>query len=296
MTENEFLLQDRITKIKSIIQYYGEENFYISYSGGKDSTVLSALIDLSIPNNRIPRVFVNTGIELNKIVDFVKSRKEKDERIIIIAPTKNIKSILNIKGYPFKSKRHSKYLDLFQRLGKTRTIRKYIGEFKENEKPWVLQRRCPKKLLYQFNGDFAIRVSDKCCDELKKQPLKKWQKDNNKTISILGIRRQEEGNRVNAKCIFYSNNKIKSFNPLAPITNNFIDWFIEQYKIEICDLYKAPYNFDRTGCKGCPFNVNLQSELETLGKYFPSELKQCEIIWRPIYDEYRRIGYRLKGR
>ena len=27
--------------------------------------------------------------------------------------------------------------------------------------------------------------------------------------------------------------------------------------------------------------------------YLPAERKQCEIIWKPIYDEYRRIGYRL---
>lgn len=40
MTDNEFLLQDRLQKIRQIINKYGEENFYISFSGGKDSTVL----------------------------------------------------------------------------------------------------------------------------------------------------------------------------------------------------------------------------------------------------------------
>ena len=24
------------------------------------------------------------------------------------------------------------------------------------------------------------------------------------------------------------------------------------------------------------------------------ELLECEIIWKPVYDEYRRIGYRLR--
>ena len=32
-----------------------------------------------------------------------------------------------------------------------------------------------------------------------------------------------------------------------------------------------------------------------LEKFFPSERKQCEMIWKPVYDEYRRINYRLKG-
>jgi len=29
-------------------------------------------------------------------------------------------------------------------------------------------------------------------------------------------------------------------------------------------------------------------------KHLPNEAKQCEMIWKPIYDEYRRINYRLK--
>ena len=37
MTDNEFLLFDRLEKIRSVIDKYGEENFYISFSGGKDS-------------------------------------------------------------------------------------------------------------------------------------------------------------------------------------------------------------------------------------------------------------------
>ena len=32
MTENEFILNDRITKIKSVIDKYGENNFYIGFS------------------------------------------------------------------------------------------------------------------------------------------------------------------------------------------------------------------------------------------------------------------------
>ena len=29
-------------------------------------------------------------------------------------------------------------------------------------------------------------------------------------------------------------------------------------------------------------------------KVLPNERKQCEFIWKPVYEEYRRIGYRLK--
>ena len=74
--EAQMLLQDRIQKIKQIIGKYGEENFYISFSGGKDSTVVSALIDMAIPGNTIPRVYANTGIEYRLIVDFVERERE----------------------------------------------------------------------------------------------------------------------------------------------------------------------------------------------------------------------------
>ena len=76
MTENEFLLADRIAKIKSTIEKYGEENFYISFSGGKDSTVLSALVDMALPGNTIPRVYANTGIEYKLILEFVERERE----------------------------------------------------------------------------------------------------------------------------------------------------------------------------------------------------------------------------
>lgn len=77
MTENEFLLADRIAKIKSINEQYDlEHNAYISFSGGKDSTVLSHLVDEALPGNTIPRVFFNTGIEYKLLVSFVERERE----------------------------------------------------------------------------------------------------------------------------------------------------------------------------------------------------------------------------
>jgi hypothetical protein len=31
-----------------------------------------------------------------------------------------------------------------------------------------------------------------------------------------------------------------------------------------------------------------------MARLMPVEERQCEIIWKPVYDEYRRINYRLK--
>ena len=77
MTENEFLLEDRLNVIRDTIAKYGEENFYLSFSGGKDSTVVHHLLDMAIPGNKIPRVFSNTGIEYNAIVEFVRERERE---------------------------------------------------------------------------------------------------------------------------------------------------------------------------------------------------------------------------
>lgn len=149
----------------------------------------------------------------------------------------------------------------------------------------------PDVLKYQWLED--LNISDKCCLKTKEEPIKTWEKENNKPHKILGLMREEGGRRVTAKCKAFKDGKL-SFSPLAVMTKDWEEWFIKEYNIRLCELYYDPYNFDRTGCLGCPFNPNIQRELETIGRYFPTERKQAEIIWQPVYEEYRRIGYRLK--
>ena len=290
MTENEFLLEDRLQKIRQIINKYGEENFYISFSGGKDSTVLSALVDMALPENKIPRVYANTGIELNMIRDFVYEMQKTDNRIIIVKPAIPIKPMLEQEGYPFKSKVHAHCVNLYQIGSDNKMVLGYLGKRPET---WH-SRTCPKILRYQFTEQNDLRISDKCCIRLKEEPLINYGKANNKKITILGTMRVEGGRRSNLQCLLFEENKLKKFQPLAPVTKEWENWFIVEYDIEICDIYKPPYNFDRTGCKGCPFALHLQHELDVLEEFFPNERKQCEEIWKPVYDEYRRIGYRLK--
>lgn len=288
--DNEFLLFDRIQKIKQVISIYGEKNFYIAFSGGKDSTVLSALIDMAIPDNEIPRVYVNTGIDLNMIRDFVFEMGKSDSRVNIITPSKSVKKMLETEGYPFKSKIHSHVIDLFQSKSSNKMIDGYRGNRPEQ---WHCNT-CPKILEYQFSDDFKLKVSDKCCLRMKEEPLIDYANNNKKSIAIIGTMRVEGGRRTKINCLQFKGKKLSKFQPLAPMTKEWEEWFINEYNVQICDIYKPPYNFTRTGCKGCPFALHLQNELDTLEKFFPAERKQCEYIWQPVYDEYRRIGYRLK--
>ena len=90
-----------------------KKNAIIGISGGKDSTVVHHLVDMALPNNKIPRVFSNTGIEFKAIVDFVKSLN--DPRMVIIQPKKKVRETLEKVGYPFKSKLYSQHYATYRR-------------------------------------------------------------------------------------------------------------------------------------------------------------------------------------
>ena len=87
-------------RIRMWVREFGESGVYVSFSGGKDSAVLSHLVDRTIPGNEIPRLFVNTGLEYPEIVAFVK----KEPRLVMIRPEMNFKKVIETFGYPFISK------------------------------------------------------------------------------------------------------------------------------------------------------------------------------------------------
>ena len=269
-----------------------ENKSYISFSGGKDSTVLSSLFDIALPDNKIPRVYINTGIDYRAIFDFVKEFGKRDSRLQIIAPTQNIKKMLEENGYPFKSKEHSQKVALYQRSGETKTVINYLG--KGNKKTFL----CPNVVKYNFTPDFTLKVSDKCCYKLKKEPVAKWAEENNRPITVTGIRQGEGGLRqsVTSCAVFYDEKckELHKFHPLLPVNDDFIEQFAAKFKIKFCSLYYPPFNFKRTGCKGCPYSTDIQRQLDLMAELLPQERKQCEIIWKPVYAEYRRIGYRLR--
>lgn len=110
------------------------------------------------------------------------------------------------------------------------------------------------------------------------------------------MRAEEGGLRKQIKGCILTDDRghLKKFHPLLVVSEEFEEWFIERQSIKLCKLYYPPFNFKRTGCKGCPLSLELQNQLEVMSYLLPNERKQCELIWKPIYDEYRRIGYRLK--
>ena len=290
--DNELLLFDRLQVIKATNEKYDlEHNAYLSFSGGKDSTIVHYLLDQALPNNRIPRVFIDTGIEYQMIRDFVLKLAKNDDRFVILKPTQPIKPMLEKYGYPFKSKQHSHNVALYQHSGIGLSVKRYLGIIESNTK-----FRCPKSLEYQFTPEFKIKLSDQCCNNLKKKPIHKWERENNRRVAITGMRQSEGGQRASIKgCILTdSKGKLTKFHPLLVVSDEWEEWLIERESLSLAPLYCQPYNFKRTDCKGCPFSLDLQEQLEIMEQYMPNERKQCEWIWKPVYDEYRRINYRLK--
>ena len=69
-------------RIREWVNRFGEDGVYVSFSGGKDSTVLLHIVREMYPN--IPAVFVDTGLEYPEI------RKKEDvqnaiEAMMVIA-------------------------------------------------------------------------------------------------------------------------------------------------------------------------------------------------------------------
>lgn len=138
-----------------------------------------------------------------------------------------------------------------------------------------------------------FKISDKCCYKLKKENAHKWEEANNRYIAMTGIRAEEGGMRNQNGCTIFQDDKLKKFHPIKVVSDEWEEEFIKRNNIKLCDLYYPPYNFKRTGCKGCGFSLNLQEQLLTMKKLLPNEYKQCLHLWKPVYDEYVRLGYRL---
>lgn len=89
------------TRIRAWVDQFGKDGVYVSFSGGKDSTVLLHLVRELYPE--IPAVFVDTGLEYPEIRQFVKTF----DNVIWLKPKMNFKQVIAKYGYPFFSKETS---------------------------------------------------------------------------------------------------------------------------------------------------------------------------------------------
>lgn len=85
-------------RIKEWVEFYGVDGVCVSFSGGKDSTVLLHIARSMYPN--IKAVFSDTGLELPSIRSFVKTHENVDW----LKPKMTFGEVVKQYGYPLFSK------------------------------------------------------------------------------------------------------------------------------------------------------------------------------------------------
>lgn len=85
-------------RIREWVGHFGIDGVYVSFSGGKDSTVLLHIARQIYPDMKA--CFVDTGLEYPEIREFVKTF----DNVEWLKPKMNFKQVIQKYGYPFISK------------------------------------------------------------------------------------------------------------------------------------------------------------------------------------------------
>lgn len=171
---------------RRIRDWYSEFwDVYVSFSGGKDSTVLSDLVArvCQQTNYRMVMVFSDTGLEYPEIrkfvpqyVEYLKQKYNIEIELVIVKPEMTFKKVIQTVGYPIGSKKIARMIydckHPTEKNQATRTL--YMTGVKRDgtiSKAFKLSKRWMKMI------DSKFEVSDKCCDIMKKEPTKKFEKE-----------------------------------------------------------------------------------------------------------------------
>lgn len=141
---------------------------YLSFSGGKDSTVLLHIIRQMYP--QMPAVFSDTGLEYPAIRRFVR----QFENIIWVKPEQSFKDVVIRYGYPVIGKEVASYVWVARHSCdgpfKQGRLARLEGTSRRKDGQLSIYNR-PK---YRFLLDAPFEISDLCCREMKKKPLHRY--------------------------------------------------------------------------------------------------------------------------
>jgi 3'-phosphoadenosine 5'-phosphosulfate sulfotransferase (PAPS reductase)/FAD synthetase len=253
-------------RIQEWINEYGVEGVYVAFSGGKDSTVLLHIVREMYPN--VEGVFANTGNEFPEIVQFVR----KQENIKWVKPRKSFAKVIKEEGYPVISKKTSRMIkDCQNPTEKNAKSRKlYLSDYALDKEGNITNIKnnsfkIAYKHRYLINAPF--KISNKCCDYLKKYPMADYEKLTGKK-AIIGTQAEESKMRESAYLQTGCNNfKGGKSNPLGFWRSQDILEYIYKYNIEIASIYgEVKIDKDgkyyttgeqRTGCCMCLFGCSL---------------------------------------
>jgi len=228
------LVQKIPISLRLISQFYIMFNgkVYVSFSGGKDSTVLVHLVRTLYPDVEI--VFVDTGLEFDSIRKFVKTF----DNCTIIKPKMRFDEIIKTKGYPVVSKEISRSVSDLQnptdRNERTRRIRLEGSDFKGGK-----SRTGMISFKWQFLKDAPFKCSDTCCNIIKKNPAKEFTKSSGKK-PFIGTMAGESSLRkqkwTKFGCNMFGMNNPQSA-PLSFWTEKDIWDYINMHNLPYADIY-----------------------------------------------------------
>ncbi len=257
-------------RIKSWYEYWQGE-VYVSFSGGKDSTVLLNQVRKLYPE--VPGVFVDTGLEYPEIRDFVKTV----ENITWLKPKMLFPDIIKKHGYPVVSKRQARYIHDLQNPTKRNKATRNLRLTGLNRKGIM----CPTMKLskkWHFLVDCGFKISDRCCDIIKKQPLDEYVKKTGKK-PFTGMMASESNRRE----LQYKRHGCNAFNIGKPISWPMAFWcdkdiwgYIKKNALPYSKIYDMGET--RTGCMFCMFGVHLEKEpnrFQRMEKTHPKQYDYC---------------------
>lgn len=290
MNRAEFYLEDLKSKFAKI----NPSDYYLAYSGGRDSHFLLWFIREYLKEDRIIPVFSNTGMEIPEIRDRALANAQ-----VILKPTLKHAEIKEKYGIPLNTKSSDRWVYDYQRY-------KAMGTSDEDMKPWIKyyamrqvdaieHGRKTGKLSYTVvnkstsNAMIAgtlHKVSPLCCDFLKKKPAHEYEKVTGK-LPIKGIMGDESWRRKNKFTSCF--NSKKHFTPLWDLTEDLRDEIEKEFDIPVPSVYQY---VKQTGCAGCPYGQHGK------GHGFANTnlaLSLCSQGHRKFILDYFRESYEFKG-
>lgn len=278
-----------------IIEWYIKNNgqVYVSFSGGKDSTVLLDLARRIYPD--IPAVFVDTGLEYPEIRGFVKSI----DGVTWLRPKMNFRKVIETYGYPVGSKRVASNIEYGRKAeqrGDLEMLAHYIGGKRISKRTGETYTFMPLPKFLEPLYKSNIKVSSRCCYVMKEQPLNIYAKETGKK-AIVGIMAAESKRREQAWLRTGCNN----FGGNAPKSKPLSFW-TEQDVLEYLHTFNLPYarvygdivqdetgkwyttGAPRTGCMFCMFGVQCEKAPNRFQKMKETHPKQYTYCMKPTAD------------
>lgn len=211
---------------------YWDGQVYVSFSGGKDSTVLKHIVDQMYSD--VPALFVNTGLEYPEIQKFAMSQKN----VVTVRPEMRFDEVIKRYGYPVISKAVARTI-YYARLNADNPNSIYVRQLKGDANDRYGQQSLFNKKQWAYLTDAPFKLHDACCSVMKKRPIHQYNKETERK-PIVGTFADESQTRL-AQWKLRGCNAIEGKTPRsAPLsfwTEQDILHYIKKYNVPYCPVY-----------------------------------------------------------